>query len=180
MRAATRIAKYRVCGVLAAAVAGVTVVPPAAGAVTYRTVALSGQQAPGLEPGVVLVPYRYPSINSAGLVSFTAGFSGLGVDETNDISVWVERNGTLEMVARAGDQAPGADAGVVYDSFPASSRSINDAGDVSFMSTLTGVGVDETNNTAYVAESSGVMQLVARTGDLAPGTAPGVVFFESW
>jgi hypothetical protein len=150
--------------------------PRATGAVTFRTVVVSGQQAPGMDTGISIHPSAFSSINNAGQISFEAGLIGPGVDGTNNTSIWAERSGSLELVARAGDPVPGTAPGVVYESFPASSPTINGMGNTSFLSSISGTGVDATNNIVINVENSGSLQQIARTGDHAPGADPGVVF----
>jgi hypothetical protein len=51
---------------------------------------------------------------------------------------------------------------------------LNDAGQVAFRSTLTGSGVDSSNNEGIWRGAPGSLSLVARRGSAAPGTASGV------
>ena len=66
-------------------------------AATLRTVALSGQQAPGTPDGVVFGGFFEPPVlNDAGQTAFLA--DGYGV--------WSEGSGSLALTARVGDHAP--------------------------------------------------------------------------
>jgi hypothetical protein len=157
----------------------------AAHAAELRTVALSGQSAPGTAGGVTyesfgsylhtqyFYGYGGAVLNDAGQVSFRANLAGDGVDFTNQQGIWSEGTGSLELVARTGSQAPGAPAGVNFatDSalelfFPA----FNDAGQTAFYAATTDGGL------GLWSEGSGSLAAVARSGEQAPGTPAGVTF----
>src|SRR5262245_23989812 len=94
-------------------------------AADYRTVALSGQQAPGLQTGVLYSgfqenfdsPSDAPVINNAGETAFMASFQvgAGGVTNGDSRSVWSEQNGVAHLVARSSFAAPGANVGAVFD-----------------------------------------------------------------
>ena len=73
----------------------------------------TGDQVPGAEPGVVFGGSpRGPNITNAemdalGNVFFAAHFAGEGVDGANDRGLLSTAGGSLRMIARTGDQAPG-------------------------------------------------------------------------
>jgi hypothetical protein len=89
-------------------------------AATIRTVALSGQQAPGAPDGVTFGPdfnsiaFGIPVLNDDGQTAFVANLSGNGVDFANDQGIWSEGSGNLALVAREGEQAPGAQIGTYW------------------------------------------------------------------
>ncbi len=56
----------RVVGVLMSAALAAGVTAPASGLVPVRTVALTGQQAPGMPQGVIFATLNLPDINAAG------------------------------------------------------------------------------------------------------------------
>jgi hypothetical protein len=138
-------------------------------------VARGGSHAPGTPPGVNFNWFSRLSFNSAGQTAFSGRLVGSGVDATNDFGIWSQGPGSLTLVAREGGQAPGLPAGVNFMEFGIVLR-LNDAGQTSFSATLAGSGVDSTNNRSIWSEGSGNLALVARTGDHAPGTAPGIFF----
>ena len=95
--------------------------------------------------------------------------------------------GPLRPVALTGTDGPlgpGLGAGIVFaefqvsdlDPFEDATAAINEAGQTVFMGTISGPGIDSTNNRGIWVERDGGLELVARTGDPAPGTEPGVVF----
>jgi hypothetical protein len=147
----------------------------AAHAATVRTVALSGQQAPGTSSGVNyggFSTFFSPVLNDAGQTAFQGGLTGSGVDSTTNTGIWSEGSGSVALVARTGDHAPGTPSGVNYGAFnSASSRRsllLNDTGQAGFGALLTdGSG-------GIWSEGSGSLALVARTGDHAPGMPSGV------
>ncbi|MGE0485284.1 MAG: choice-of-anchor tandem repeat NxxGxxAF-containing protein [Gammaproteobacteria bacterium] len=72
------------------------------------------------------------------------------------------------VVARAGDQAPGLAAGVLYGLF--NIPLLNANGQAAYRSTLTGAGVTFANESSLWRDAA----LVARAGDAAPGLGAGV------
>jgi hypothetical protein len=90
---------------------------------------------------------------------------------------------TLRVIALTGQEAPGT-GGLLFSgpgSFPEldiypgfSSPSLNDAGEVAFSANLSGAGVTAQTNTGVFTSGA----LVAREGDVAPGTGGSV--FSAW
>src|SRR5262245_1692205 len=73
---------------------------------TVRTVALSGQPAPGTGDGVYFDSFRFaPPLNDAGQTSFVGVLTGSGVSGFNTSGIWSEGTGQLELVARGGGTA---------------------------------------------------------------------------
>jgi len=145
--------------------------------VSYRSVALTGEVAPGTEPGLMLGGFVDPVINAKGQVSFVAGFEGQEIGSINGTGIWSEHTGSLRLVAKEGNQAPGMEPGVLFG--PIFARPLNiESGRVFFSSTLNGPGVDDIIGTSVWSKGSGALTLVYKSGDPAPGTNPGVVFFN--
>ncbi len=89
--------------------------------------------------------------------------------------------GTLRTVALSGTHAPGTPAGVNFSNFNFSrfiiTPVLNNAGQTAFSGSLTGPGVDSTNERGIWSEGGGSgLALVARSGNQAPGTPEGVHF----
>jgi hypothetical protein len=150
---------------------------------TLRTVALSGQPAPGTPGGVSYSsldsyyaggPFqivRGPVLNDVGRTAFRAHLTGAGVDATNNQGIWSEGSGSLALVARTGSAAPGAPDGVNFGLNPALelfTPLLNSAGQTAFYGGLTDGSV------GIWSEGSGSLALVARDGIQAPGTPAGV------
>jgi hypothetical protein len=158
-------------------------------AATVRTVALSGQAAPGTVGGVTYETFdhhysggtvlvsRGPVLNDAGQVAFRANISGTEVGPTNRVGVWSEGSGNLALVARTGSFAPGG--GTFAEVFnPNTNRNLelfspnlNEAGQTAFWGGLSN------GNLGTWSEGSGSLDLVAREDTPAPGTPAGVSFW---
>src|SRR5262249_24527862 len=110
-------------------------------------------------------------LDSAGQTAFCAPLTDL-----NDRGIWLGGPGTLSLLARAGDPAPGTPSGVSYSFLVGPQFVLNDAGQIAFFSMLSGPEVDSSNNAGIWSQSSGSLALVARTGSQAPGTPSGVAY----
>jgi hypothetical protein len=152
------------------------------GSGTLSLVARTGSQAPGAPAGVTFRDFFVPvEINNAGHTAFHAWLAGDGINETNDEGLFSEGSGELELVARSGSPAPDTPSGVNFGAFSfnvSSWPSLNDAGQITFRGNLTGSGINSTNNLGIWAGENDSLKLVARTGNLAPGTGAGVRFSD--
>ncbi len=121
------------------------------------------------------------SVNDAGEVVFYALFvASPPVTVFDNVALLAGDPSALTIISREGDVAPGTDP-AVFSTYGA--ESINSSGAVAFEAFLkTGGGgspVTTTNNTGIYANSNGVVQLVAREGDVAPCVAgPAGVFAD--
>jgi hypothetical protein len=78
----------------------------------------------------------------------------------------------LELLAREGDAAPGTPAGTVFGTLDGNNGvkvSLNESGQVAFNTVLLGPGAGQ----AFFIGSPSALSLVARQGDIAPGTGGG-------
>jgi hypothetical protein len=144
----------------------------AAHAAEIRTVALSGQQVPGKPDGTIFTSFQEFALvlNDAGQTAFRAYDS----DSNFDSGVWSEGAGSLNLVAAVGQQAPGLPVGVTYDELQNPNRQvINDAGSTAFSGRFSGGG---SNGIGFWSSGPGGSALIARSGEQAAGTAPGVVY----
>ena len=130
----------------------------AADAVTFQTIAKTGDVAPGTG-GATFSGFGSAALNDTGGAAFVGVLTGTGVNSANDTGIFTPS----ALVAREGDAAPGT-GGATYTSL--GSPAHNDAGETAFRASLGGTGVDSTNN-AGIFTGSG---LVTRKGDEAPGT----------
>jgi kumamolisin len=94
--------------------------------------------------------------------------------------IWASTSGTVSLIARQGSQAPGCATGVTFAGF--SSVGIADQGGVIFLGTLNvnrALGVTAANNQAiWAMNSKGVLEVVARKGDVRNGkTITALSFF---
>jgi hypothetical protein len=144
--------------------------------VTLRTVALSNTTAPGTA-STFSEFVGGPVLNDFGHVAFLATILGDGLGPGFDSSIWSEGGGSsLQLVAREGFPAPGAPF-AVFDDFIAANAGritetfqINNSGDIAILGQLSGITVDDRNKSGIWASRDGAgLQLIARTGALAPG-----------
>jgi len=141
----------------------------------------SGTQAAGLGAGVAFADFGDPAFNNARHLAFRGVLTGTGVDASNNESVWSNASGALSLVAREGDSAPDVPAGVLFGGFRGTNlydAILRGNGDAAFVSELTGAGVTPQNDAALWAQRNGVLGLVAREGDAAPGTPAGTLFSD--
>jgi hypothetical protein len=131
---------------------------------TPQMVVSSNTSVPG-QPGVSLGSLSDPAINNAGQIAFSSWGTR---------SIWRESGGTLSVVARVGDHAPDTPDGVQFGE--ASYHLISGSGGVSFRGRLSGPGVNSANNQGVWSDSTGVLRLVVREGQQAPGMPDGFVF----
>ena len=153
-----------------------------------RVVAMTGQQAPGFPEGVSFgfngILTTGATINASGELTFDANLTGLGIDQSNNNTVWVGTPENLQLLAQEGQPAPGTEPGTVFDAFnPVGGfefkSPIAPNGEVAFRALVRGPGVVSNNNRSGIwAGTPGNLQLIARQGDPAPGTEAGTVFNE--
>ena len=137
---------------------------------TFRTVAFSGLPAPGTNPGISFGGFFGDLVISRdGSVAFTSGLAGPG--SGGDRAIFYEDDGTLEILARRGDQAPGLSPGVTF-----SGLNILSAGQPAMFALLTGPGISGSNNTAIYSLSDGSLELIASEGAPAAFAGSGVNF----
>lgn len=131
----------------------------------------SGEQAPDLPAGETFLHFGKFAMNDSSRIAFTATLRTFGS------GIWSEgSDGTLGLVARKGDQAPGVPSGINFNLF--SSLALGDDGEVAFKTQLSGTVTELTsaNNDGVWWERAGVLEMIAREGDHAPGTPGGAVF----
>lgn len=141
--------------------------------------AREGDQAPGTSAGVGYANMSTSMFGNGGHVTILSNLAGPGIVATNNAGIWSGTPGAIALVARRGSQAPGTPTGVNFnfrnvfdDAIPTASAD----GTTVFTSPLTGPGVNATNDSGMWIGQPGAVQMVAREGDSAPGTASGVQF----
>lgn len=130
----------------------------------FNTVALTGQTAPGTN--AQYSSFQAPGINDQGDIAFRGFLGGGGVDNSNNSGLWSTTSGSLELLAREGDSAPGTTAQYGH----ISSFTMNNNGTVGLFANLTGPDVTNSNAWGSWTISTGTTELLVRTGDAAPGT----------
>ncbi len=143
-------------------------------------VARQGSQATGTPADAVFSSFNSPLVmNDSGQVAFGASLKtdAGGVDNTNNNGIWLETGGVLDLIARAGDRAPGTPDGVVFNS-QFINYAINSAGQVCFHTSMTGPGIDYTNSAGiWLYDPSDGLSLVVREGDEVTLTSGETVTF---
>lgn len=147
------------------------------GAGTLALIALEGGAAPGTGGGLYNVFTSNPVMTGGGSVVF--GNSMLvgpgGVTGLNNGGIWSDTSGTLSLIVREGNAAPGT-VGAVFEGL-GDTPLFNDAGQIAMLSALLeGTGdVTQDNKIGIWTGAPGSLSLIARDGAVAPGTA-GAVF----
>lgn len=138
--------------------------------------AREGSQAGGLSAGTKHGSLFAPVMNNTGRVAFRSSLSGTGVTTANDLAIFAGMPGALAPVCREGDPAPQTETNTKY--LILEDPSINDAGQLAFLTSLSGPSVNGTNDKAIYMGLPGAVKLVTRKGRAAPGTSSGVTFVD--
>jgi len=135
----------------------------------YRT----GDPAPQISGATIQYGYL-GGLNRSGSVGWTAFLAGAGITPSvNDCAMYVGTAGNSQVAVRGGASAPGL-PGVNFQY--AYNYGINDSGKILFDGTLTGSGVTASNSDSLWTGSVASPSMIARAGDLAPGTPVGGTF----
>jgi hypothetical protein len=130
----------------------------------FSAIAESGEPAPGWPGGGVFDAFdAAPAIDANGAVLFGAA---VGAGE----GLWSTVGGSLQPIARSGDPAPST--GETLSGFTSSSLGFA-GGAAAFEAVLTG---DPGMNVSLWSSSAGVLRLLARESEPAPGLGSGVAF----
>lgn len=143
-------------------------------AAQLQLLARRGFSAPGTGNGPQFDVFGDPVINNAGVVCFASTLQGSGATSLSSNGIWAGTPGSLSLVVRAGQAAPGLASGVNFLSF--GPPVLNDSGQVAFVATLIGPGIGTLNNSAVYAGATGVLKLIAQTSGQAPGLQTGTRF----
>jgi hypothetical protein len=148
------------------------------GSGSLSLVARTGSQAPGAPAGVNFatepsLELFFPVLNDAGHTAFYGALTDGG------LGLWSEGSGSLAPVARTGEQAPGTPAGTTFTFnnlyLVLDAPVLNNSGQTTFRSFLSGSGVTNANLQGRWSERSGSLELVVRQGSSLPGLPAGVV-----
>ncbi len=137
---------------------------------SLNLVAREGDTAPGAGGGCYDFLSARPRINNAGHIAFGGSLvAGTGdVTADNNAGIWSDRSGSLQLIARKGDLVPGL-SGEEFDTF--GRILINGSDEICFLGLVTGPGVTYSNNEGIWCERTDGLQLIAREGSAAAGTA---------
>jgi len=147
-----------------------------ADAQTLRTVALSEDTPPGASNGVRFSQFSIPVLNNAGQVAFRGNIFGTGVGLTNNSGIWSEGSGSLALVTREGDGAPGSSRNFSGLSNPV----LNNTGQTAFSAFFADSAGNSSNSSGsgIWSEGGSSLALVARTENAAPGISANFSGFD--
>lgn len=163
--------------VTAANDSGIWVGPPT----NLSLVAREGDAAPDAPAGAVFDGFNQfgtpLGFNDAGDIAFTgsmlAGAGGVTADD--DDGVWAGPPGALALIAREGDQAPGALTGLVFRSFD--EPVLGAGGHVAVPARLRGTPANDTNEEGiWMLSPGGTLEAVVVAGQQVPGAPAGHLF----
>ena len=142
------------------------------GAGTLSLVVRRGDAAPGTDGTFDAVNNTSQCLNNSGRIAFQAAIAGGTATTANDSGVWTGLPGSLQLIAREGDPAPGTSLGELIGQTTGMPEQFNDQGQLLFNNSLTNAAVG--TNSALYAWTPGVgLTLVIRGGDQIE-TSPGV------
>ena len=114
------------------------------------------------------------TMNTSGQVAFFGTLEGSGINSDQNSGIWSNGTGSMRVLALEGAHAPGTISGETFKSY--SIPKISKSGDTVFWGHLTDTDGDSSNDTGVWADLNGVVTLVARDGDHAPGMLPNILF----
>ncbi len=141
---------------------------------TPLAVATSGGIAAGTGSATFLT-FSNPAINDGDQVAFESSLKGGDTTTRNAGGIWTgDSTGTLQLIARLGQVAPGTGSSAVFTAFNDPVDNVNDV--VAFRATLSvGTGAaTAANDIGLWRSASGSLTLAARIGTQAPGCATGI------
>lgn len=134
------------------------------GSGTLGLVARTGDLIPGADDGTTFARFESLEFNDAGQAAFLAHLTNQDGEAIGQ-GIFTESDGTVELVVRSGDQAPGTEAGLRLSGI--GSLQLNNRGQLAFVGSLEGPGVDLTNSSAaFATDLAGDLQLILRAGDV--------------
>jgi len=134
-----------------------------------------GDPAPGIAGEARFVDVFDPVMNGAGRIAIVAAVDGAAVTPTSEVGLWssgLSADGSLELVARQGDAAPGG-TGTIFGVFL--EPSMNSAGQTAFMATGYDPAVPPSMSQSvgiWGEDRSGALRLVVESGqwlEITPG-----------
>ena len=139
-----------------------------------------GMGAPSLPDGVEFDGFGPAALTNNGNLLIVANLRGESINSGNMRSFWLHRpNEPLALLVRQGDPVAGLPSSLSYNNL--GYMDANNTAQMAFHTALEGEGIDDSNRHAVLSFSpDNGLSLVARTGDQAPGTPPGVHFFGTY
>lgn len=137
-------------------------------------VAMFGDPAPGFSNDTTL-RFTNSSIwqNERNDVLFLSSLYGSEITVANDTALVIDRPGIgPAIVVREGDPAPGVEEGTFLQMPGLGISTVNNAGQVAFLSTLSGAGSSHDRG-IWAQDRAGQLQLIVREGDVFDVSDPG-------
>lgn len=113
-----------------------------------------------------------PVMSGSGALAFIGKLAGGDTTKTNAAGVWISKSGTTSLAVRLGDTAPTGNnfpGPLAYTSF--NQIGINNAGGITFLAGLAGVGGKTTG--LFGTDASGHLEMLVAIGQGGNRTAPG-------
>jgi hypothetical protein len=105
-------------------------------------------------------------LNDAGRIAFRGQLIGNGVTDQSDSGIWADSAGSIQLVAREGDQPPGVSGNAAFAEFDRNSHVLNALGQIAFLGGLVGDGITAANDVGiWATAQNGALSLIAREGD---------------
>jgi hypothetical protein len=136
-----------------------------------QLIARTGDIAPGTS--ATFLTLNDPIYNDNEAVAFrgTLKIAAGQATSSTDMGVWSNNGGSLALVAQKGSQAPGCPTGATFSAF--TSLALPNQGGVILLAALNSnraAGVTSANNTGiWAVDTSGVLHLIVRKGDVVSG-----------
>ncbi len=122
----------------------------------------------GANPQIAFTSFAHPEVNDQGLVA-VYGMYYFEPGASNKLGIFVGPPGALAPAYLGGNQAPGFRAGVSLGP-PSTPFGFNNSGEIAFTAGLAGPGINGSNSLSMWRGNGTTVSLVARQGDVAPGT----------
>lgn len=135
-------------------------------------VALESGWAPDAGYGVVFADINISATNESGQSVGSVLLDGVGVNSDNDGAVYSFGLGSTQLIAREGQQVPGAGPGTTLGFLSSGEPQISNAGQVTF------IGPHSSGTGIFSHTESGGLQEVVLSGTAAPGAVAGTNFAD--
>jgi len=139
-----------------------------------------GGAAPGLPDGTSIGAFSLTgfggvhAFNDDDQLVFGSKLVGATITPQNDSCIWFRDNSGLSVLAREGEQIPNTN--LVWGDLTSKFPLLNQSGHSVFSASLSGSGVNTSNDTAFWLAIGDEFSTIAREGDQAPGLPAGVLF----
>jgi hypothetical protein len=137
-----------------------------------QLLAREGQSAPGTPIGLTFLSFDDPGLSNGGHAAFRAVLTGDGITGSNDTGLWYGQPGSVQLLVREGDAAPGIGPGATFTGF--TEPYFNAAGQAVFQGSAK--ATETTASSGIWKHSDNGLELIARGEGNPPGTPSGARF----